>query len=620
MESAPVSPGFRTLLRLSVRYPRLLVVIFTLALLSSLATAPAPYLGKIIIDELIFKGAGAAAPAAVEGEGVFGLPSVVWMLAAIVGLGVALKLFATLLQSWQSHYILQITRNVLHELRLKTALHLMGVPQSYFERNAPARIAARLTNDVTSMDSAIYTALRNLVTSVFLILTLVGFMVFIDGWLTVIVLLTMPVTGLLTMMSFRWLHAFSRQESDRMAALAESGTEIFGGMKIIRAFGAEPYFLKRFQARCEALRYEGIRHWTVFHTMNGLLTLVSGLGADIFLLVGGYLAFRGQITFGEFFAFYGYQAMLWAPIGVLLNSGNLFQTGSASAEKVMELQAIPQEAYLARVPPATTPAVPDLRPKTGFRGHIVCQDLCFHYHPDEPVLQNVNLSLPPGSMTALVGQSGSGKTTLASLLMGLHLPTSGKLLIDDLDIREWDLRELRARIGVVLQDHLLFDDTLRANLCLGREFTDREINAAMAAAHLDDFLSRLPQGLETRLGVGGSRLSGGQKQRIAIARIFLRDPQLLVLDEATSALDSETEKAIQRSFDALLAARTSVVIAHRLSTIFQADQIVVLHQGRIVETGTHDQLLAQESGHYRDLYAAQVGGMIPMSGATRRKP
>lgn len=609
MSQATAVSGFTLLFRLSLRYPRLLVIIFALALCSSLATAPAPYLGKIIIDDLIFR--GGAAPAGDQVAGAFGLPAALWMLLAIVGLGVALKLFATFLQGWQSHYILTITRNVLHELRLETALHLMGAPHRFFEQTAPARIASRLTTDVNAMDGAIFTALRNLVSSVFLIFTIVLFMLFINGWLTLIILVTMPLTAFLTMVSFQRLHAFSRQESDRMAALAESGTETFGGIKIIRAFGAEGYFLRRFQGRCEAIRYEGIRHWTVFHTMQGLLTLVSGLGADVFLLVGGILAFRGEITFGDFFAFYGYQAMLWAPIGVLLNSGNIFQTGAASAEKVMELQAVEPEPYLRRE---------TLRTSADFRGRVVCEDLGFYYHPDEPVLQKINLTIEPGTMTALVGQSGSGKTTLAGLLMGLHLPTSGKLFLDDIDIRQWDLRALRSHIGVVLQDHLLFDDTLRANLTLGRaDLTDERIHAALAAAHLNDFIERLPQGLDTRVGVGGARLSGGQKQRIAIARIFLRNPRMLILDEATSALDSETEKAIQRSFDALMAGRTAVVIAHRLSTIYEADQIVVLHQGRIVEVGTHDELVAKAAGHYRDLYSAQVGGMIPMSGATRRR-
>lgn len=604
----PTATGLTVLYRLCIQHPRLLLIIFALAAAASVVTAPAPYLGKIIIDEIIFKG-GQETPGGVGSW--LGLPGPIWMLLAIVSLGVGLKVLATFLQGWQSHYILQITRNVLHGLRLETALHLMGVPHKYFEMNAPSKLASRLTNDVGAMDGAIFTVLRNLVSSVFLVTVIVGFMLLINPWLTLIILVTMPLTGLLTMISYRKLREYNREESDRTVALAETGTEMFGGIKIIRAFGAESYFLRRFQAKSEAIRHAGIRHWTVFHTVNALLVLVSGLGADLFLLLGGYLAFRQQITFGEFFAFYGYQAMLWGPVSVLLNTGSMFQSGAASAEKVMELQAVEPEPYLTKE---------NLRTSTEFQGGVELEDVSFYYHEDEPVLQKLNLTIKPGTMTALVGQSGSGKTTLASLLMGLHLPTSGKLKVDGIDIRHWDLRVLRSHIGVVLQDHLLFDDTLRANLCLGREdFTEAQLRAALAAAHLDGFVESLPEGLQTRIGVGGARLSGGQKQRIAIARIFLRDPKLLILDEATSALDSETEKAIQRSFDALKAGRTSLVIAHRLSTIYQADQIVVLHQGRIVEIGTHQDLLAKESGHYRELYAAQVGGMIPMSGATRHK-
>jgi ABC-type multidrug transport system fused ATPase/permease subunit len=191
------------------------------------------------------------------------------------------------------------------------------------------------------------------------------------------------------------------------------------------------------------------------------------------------------------------------------------------------------------------------------------------------------------------------------------------LLIDGTDVSKWDLRQLRANVGAVLQDSLLFNDTLRTNLCLGEEYDDRHIWAALAAAHIDNLVREMPGGLDQQLGVRGVRLSGGQRQRLAIARVFLKDPALVILDEATSALDSETEKAIQRSFDALMAGRTSVVIAHRLSTIHQADQILVLHQGRLVENGTHAELL-DRGGHYRDLYEAQVEGMIPMSGATRK--
>jgi len=295
---------------------------------------------------------------------------------------------------------------------------------------------------------------------------------------------------------------------------------------------------------------------------------------------------------------------------VLLNTGNMIQTGAASAEKVGSLQQVEQEPYLTNKNSLCSHP---------FRGEIVCEDLCFHYKENDPVLRNINLTIKPGTMTALVGQSGSGKTTLASLLTGLYLPTSGRLLIDRIDVRDWDLRKLRSHIGIVLQDAVLINDTLRCNLTLGRDIPDERIWAALALAHIDDFVKDLKDGLDTIVGVNGAALSGGQRQRIAIARVFLKDPSLIILDEATSALDSETEKAIQRSFDALLSGRTSVVIAHRLSTIYKADQIVVLHQGKIVEIGTHEDLTRRENGHYRQLYEAQVEGMIPMSGATRPK-
>ena len=608
MNSSRRRSGIGVLLEISRRFPRLLLTIVVLAFASSIISTPAPYLGKIIIDELIFRG-GAVHSA--EVGGFLGFSSTLWMLAAVVALGVALKLLATLVQGWQSHYILQITRNGLNAFRLETMLHMIGCPQRYFEQTAPARIASRLVNDVASMDGAIFTVLRSLLSSTFLVLTIVSFMLFMNVWLTFIIMVTMPITALLTVTLHRNMKAYSLQESDRVASLTEATTEIFGGLKIIRAFGAEPYFLNRFWARCEAIRHQGIYHWTVLHALNGLIALVSGLGADIFLLVGGYLAFKGQITFGEFFAFFGYQAMLWAPLGVLLNSGTILQAGAAGAEKVTELGQVEPEPYLTKT---------NLHQSTGFAGEIECRNLGFYYHPDEPVLQSINLKLKPGTMTALVGQTGSGKTTLAGLIMGLYLPTSGQLLIDGVDVKQWDMRNLRSHIGVVLQDHLLFDDTMRANITLGRtDFTDQRILAALRAAHLEDFLEQLPDGLETRVGVGGARLSGGQKQRLAIARIFLRNPKLLILDEATSALDTETEKAIQRSFDALMAGRTSIVIAHRLSTIYEADQIVVLHQGRVVEVGTHEGLVSKPAGYYRDLYSAQVEGMIPMSGPTRRK-
>jgi len=604
--SQPAPKGMRILLDLILRHPRLLTIIIVLGFLSALISAPTPYLAKIIIDDLIFRGGAGTAQ---DVSSWLGVSHTVWMIAAIVGLGIMLKVVGSLLGGWQCHYVLRIARNALYEVRLDTAVRLFGGKQQKLEKLESSRIASRLSFDINQMDGAIFIILRNFLTSIFLVVVVLGFMLFLNAWLTLIVLTTMPLTAALSVYCYQKLREFSLEESDRVADLTATSAETFDALRIIRVFTSEPFFLDRLQKRCEALRYEGLYHWTRFHALNLLLVLLSSLGGDVFLLMGGILAIHGEITFGSFFAFYGYQAMLWGPIGTLLNSGQALQTGTASAEKIRHINEMEQEPYLLEK---------RAKPTGAFRGEIRAENLGFSYNQEEPVLQDVSFTIAPGSMVALVGQSGSGKTTLTSLLLGMYLPTSGKLTIDGLDIKRWDLRDLRSNVGVVLQDATLFNDTIRTNVCMGREYSEERIWAALAGAHIDDYVRGLPKQLEESVGISGTRLSGGQKQRIAIARVFLKNPAFLLLDEATSALDSETEKAIQRSFDALMAGRTAVVIAHRLSTIYQADQILVLHQGRLVEAGTHKELVSRPTGHYRELYEAQVEGMIPMSGATRR--
>lgn len=607
-DEQPSQGGYALMLDLIKRRPRLVVMITLLAFLGPLVTAPTPYLGKVIIDDLIFRQQSGGGPGI---SAVFGVSSTIWMLAGIVLLGVLLKLLGTIIGGWQSHYILQITRNGLYDVRVEAAERVMGAPMKSLETLSPGKVASRLTNDPNQIDGAVFSILRSCLTAVFTVLVVMVFMLFLDPFLTLVVLATMPITALLSIAWYRRLRDFSREESDRSAALSATSAEIFGAVKVIRAFTAERTFLRRIRDRSEALRFEGIRHWTVWHMVNGLLGLLTNLGADIFLFVGGVLAIQGKITFGEFFAFAGYQGMLWGPINVLLNTGQTVQIGAASADKLSEVIKAEQEPHLTR---------PEQPPPERFAGEVRAEKLRFSYDGQEDVLRDIDLVIKPGTMTALVGQSGSGKTTLANMIIGFYLPTGGKLLVDGTDVRQWDLRRLRENVGVVLQDSLMFDDTLRSNLAMGREvYSDDQLWAALRAAHLEDTVRAMPRGLDTPLGQSGTRLSGGQRQRLAIARVFLRDPKLIILDEATSALDSETEKQIQRSFDALMVGRTSVVIAHRLSTIFRADQIVVMHAGRVVEIGTHEELLKKCDGRYRELFQAQVEGMVPMSGATRHQ-
>ena len=409
----------------------MLTMVIVLGFLSSLISAPTPYLAKIIIDDLIFRGGASAGH---EVSNFLGVSHTIWMIAAIVLLGIFLKIVGSGLGGWQCYYILRMTRDALYEIRLDTALLLMGGRQEKIEKIEGSRIASRLGFDVNQMDSSVFTIFRDFLSGIFLILVVLGFMLVLNAWLTIIVLTTMPLTAALSYYSSRRLRAFGRAESDRVANLSATTAETFSAMRIIRAFTAEPFFLDRFQKRCEALRYQGLYHWTRFHAVNILLRLLSSLGGDIFLLVGGILAIQGQITFGAFFAFYGYQAMLWGPIAILLNSGQTLQTGIASAEKVQDTGNIEQESYLLE---------PRSQPDGEFRGEIRAENLCFSYNETDPVLRDLSFEIEPGSMVALVGQSGSGKTTLANLLLGMYLPTSGVLAVDGMDLRDWDLRALR---------------------------------------------------------------------------------------------------------------------------------------------------------------------------------
>ncbi|MEI6072258.1 MAG: ABC transporter ATP-binding protein, partial [Verrucomicrobiae bacterium] len=299
--NTPARSGVRILFDLIQRYPRLLWSITILAFLSSLVGAPVPYLAKIIIDDLIFRGSTTG-----DVTTWLGVSHTVWMIAAIVLLGVLLKLLSSLLGGWQSHYILQITRNSLYETRLDAALTLMGGQQKSLEKLESSRIASRLGFDVNQMDTSISTVLRNFLTSIFLVVIVVSFMLFLNVWLTLILLGTMPLTAALTVWSYRKLQVFSLEESDRVADLNVSTTETFAALRVIRTFCAESFFLNRFMAKAEALRFEGLHHWTRFNTINLLLVMLSSLGGDIFLLVGGVLAIQGQISFGSFFAFYAY--------------------------------------------------------------------------------------------------------------------------------------------------------------------------------------------------------------------------------------------------------------------------------------------------------------------------
>jgi subfamily B ATP-binding cassette protein MsbA len=381
-----------------------------------------------------------------------------------------------------------------------------------------------------------------------------------------------------------------------MGDMASTIQETLAGIRIVKAFGREDAEAQRFRASNQAFLSTTLKANQVWSIGSSYMEVIGVLGVAVIIWYGGYLVIHGNMTPGAFFSFLTAMFMAYTPIRKLSGSNNSIQQALAAAERVFEVLdlATEQDAERGRL------ELPRITRSVEF------QDVTFHYQGHGiPAVADIDLSIRAGEMVALVGSSGSGKTTLVNLLPRFYEPTLGRILIDGVDIQSFSLKSLRAQIGIVSQEVVLFDDMIRNNIAFGRPgATDEEIVQAARLAYAHDFIERLPQGYQTLVGERGVKLSGGERQRIAIARAILRDPPLLILDEATSALDTESERVVQQALGNLMKDRTTVVIAHRLSTIQRADRIVVLDRGMIAEVGTHEELL-RLGGQYKRLHAMQ---------------
>jgi subfamily B ATP-binding cassette protein MsbA len=372
--------------------------------------------------------------------------------------------------------------------------------------------------------------------------------------------------------------------------------ERISGTQLVRAFVKERAETQQFLAGTRrSLNYamRGVIYSASFSTAS---RIINGIGSSVLFCLGCYLVIRGEMTYGAVTAFMAYAQRLFGPALRFTEISNLIQQTLVSADRIFEV--LDAEPEIKEVKGAK-----DLLP---IKGHVKFENVTFAYTPGEPVLKEINLEIQPGTTVALVGHTGCGKTTIGNLLLRLYDPQSGQILIDSRNIAEVSLKSLRGQIGVVLQDTVLFNTTIKENIKYGkRNATDQEVIEAAKTAEIHDFIMSKKEGYETLIGEGGTKLSVGQKQRIAIARAIITNPGILIMDEATSSLDSESEALIQKALRKVLANRTSFVIAHRLSTIVNADLIIVMDKGRIIETGTHRELLKKKDGFYRQLHQQQ---------------
>jgi ABC-type multidrug transport system fused ATPase/permease subunit len=489
---------------------------------------------------------------------------------------------------------------VLRDLRLQLYLALQRLSQRYYSDKETGYLMSRQVDDVDNLEGVMADAFARAGVDV---VRGVGYvlMVFYIEWR--MALGALVLVGLI----FGFQYAISGMLRERSRVAREKWTEVseslhqsISGYSLVQATASE---------RREARHFTRVLHTSVRaqvrQDMFSLLTsrvfaLIGGVAPTIIVLAGVYLIVTSDFTVGGLFAFFMYLAQMFGAVGRVASLNSSLQPSVASLERIYEV--------LDTTPDVVSPQ-PGLKPEI-LEGEVAFAGVTFAYRPDLPVLHDIDLTIAPRTMVALVGPSGAGKTTLAQLILRFFDPTDGRILIDGNDLRELNLRWYRQRIGLVPQDVFLFDRSVAENISYGnRSASQEEMLAAAAAANALEFIEQMPEGFDTLIGERGVKLSGGQRQRIAIAREFLRNPRILILDEATSSLDSATERLIQQAMETLLAGRTSVVIAHRLSTVLRADKIVVLDEGSIVEVGRHDELL-DAAGLYAALYQSQFADAV----------
>jgi len=558
-------------------YSRLLLVIALLTLVNSALSLPPPLILRYLTDNL-------------QQHKHVNLPGV---FLVVVGLAVGSAFFGY----WLTYSITLLGQKFKYEMRRKLYAHMQTLSLGFFEKSLTGKLMSNITNDVASLDQLIGGGFVNVLNDS---VTLIGAMViiFCINWhLALVALIVYPIYILNYLTFIGRIKFTSNEVREQREGIYGDLQEKLAGVQIVKSYAKERYEVRQFVGETRSLLGLNVRMtmlstalWTIAEFIG------SGIGTGLLLWYGGRLVIEGRLTPGGLMAFYGFMGgYLYAPTVRLIQLNDQIARTATALGRIF--QTLDTKPIVNDRPSAI--ALPTVQ------GDVRYEDVWFEYEPGQPVIKGVNLDVKAGQMIAFVGQSGSGKTTMVNLLQRHYDVTTGRLTIDGHDLRDVQLKSVRQQVGVVIQETVLFNTTIRENIRYGKlEATDAQVEEAARAANIAHVIDALPRGYDTRLGEQGIKLSGGEKQRIAIARAILSDPRILILDEATSSLDSETESLIQEALDRLMTGRTSFVVAHRLSTIVKADKIVVMSKGIIQEMGSHEELLALD-GTYASLYNQQ---------------
>ena len=575
-----LTPDLKRLTALHAPYKKHLALAL-LAMVVTAATEPLlPYALKLLLD-----------------NGFGGKVKFSYWLVPLIVIGIfAIRGASTFASSYLMSYV---STRILNELRRRMFASMLNLPIDFYNTHTVGKVINSIMFEVQQIIEMVTKVFTSIVRSSLTVLGLLAWLLYLNWALTLVTLVLLPVLTIVVRTTGKRLKKLNRDSLAVNAELTQVIEETTRAQQVIKIFGGQDYEISRFEERAEQLRRYSMRMTTTFSATVPITQVITAAAVALVIVMALFQSEQGQITVGGFVSFITAMLMLLTPLKQLAEVNGPLQRGMAAAEEVFLL--------IDKTPERTGG-----KPLAGrCSGRIEFKDVSFAYPGhQEPALQHINLSIAPGQTVAFVGMSGGGKSTLVSLLPGFYSVTGGQILLDGENIDDIALTSLRSQIAMVSQQVVLFDDTLAANIAYGDAAPDRQrIEAAAAAAFLSDVIDGLPDGLETRLGDNGSRLSGGQRQRVAIARAIYKDAPILILDEATSALDTEAERAVQAALEHLMQGRTTLVIAHRLSTIERADRIVVLSHGKIMETGSHQQLL-DANGAYANLHRLQFSQQV----------
>ncbi len=513
----------------------------------------------------------------------------------IILITLALYLGSALFSFIQGWIMSGISIDITYRFRQDISRKINHLPFKYFDKVSQGEVLAHITNDVDTINQTLNQSLSQIITSTVTVLGVLIMMLTISWQMTLVALLIIPLSMLIVMLVVRQSQKYFTQQQDYLGHINGHVEEMFGGHRVMKAFNGEARSIKQFDGLNNTLYSSAWKSQFLSGLMFPIMNFIGNLGYVAIAIMGGYLAIQNAITVGDIQAFIQYVRSFTQPITQIANISNILQQTAAAAERIFEFLAEEEE-------------IPDVENPVQLEkvdGNVVFQNVQFGYSPDKIVIKDYSADISPGQKIALVGPTGAGKTTMVKLLMRFYDVNNGAILVDGHNVKDFKREDLRCMFGMVLQDTWLYNDTIMENIRYGRpDASDEEVIAAAKAAHVDHFVRTLPEGYKLVLNEEASNVSQGQKQLLTIARAIVTNPSMLILDEATSSVDTRTEVLIQQAMDDLMQNRTSFIIAHRLSTIRNADWILVMDEGDIVEQGTHEALL-ERNGFYAELYNSQ---------------